>query len=88
MLLKNLSFKDLQKMDTVGKKKRQKIWHNNVFYFAFLTGQTELLKKLFNDSSFEDYIKKGQLEILQFIITNQNPYEITYCCRKWALVSL
>ena len=61
------------------------------FYFAFLTGQTELLKKLFYDSSFEDYIKKvmkhiisyhaaekEQLEIFQFIITNQNPDEINY----------
>ena len=91
LLLNNLSFKDLQKMDTVAKKKRQKSWHNNIFYFAFLTGQTEFLKKLFNDSSFEDYVKrvmkhiisyhaaeKGQLEIVQFIITNQNPDEINY----------
>ena len=61
--------------------KQHKNWHSNVFHFAFLCGQTEILKKLFNSSVFEDHIKrvmkktilyhaaeKGQMEIVQFII--------------------
>ena len=80
-LLKKSNQKDIQEMHTVSKSKQQKSQHSNVFYFAFLCVQTEILKKLFNSSVFEDHIKramkksilyhaaeKGQMEIVQFII--------------------
>ena len=90
-LLKESNRKDIQEMHTVAKSKQQKSWHSNVFYFAFLCGQTEILKKLFNSSVFEDHIKsvmkqiilyhaaeRGQMEIVQFIIQNKNPRQINY----------
>ena len=80
-LLKESNRKDIQKIHTVAMSKQQKKWHSNVFHFAFLCGQTEILKKLFNSSVFEDHIKRamkktilyhaaeiGQMEIVQFII--------------------
>ena len=85
-LLKKSNRKDIQEMHTVSKSKQQKSQHSNVFYFALLCGQTEILKKLFNSSTFEDHIKRamkqtilyhaaerGQMEIVQFIIESQNP---------------
>ena len=44
-LLKESNRKDIQEMHTVAKSKQQKSWHSNVFHFAFLCGQTEILEK-------------------------------------------
>ena len=87
-LLKNSSFNDVQKMDSVAKNKHQKKWHSNVYYFAFLTGQTELLKKLFDGFGFKDPMERvilyhaaeiGNLEIFHLVIqtdVGKNPW----CC--------
>ena len=49
-LLKKSNRKDIQEIHTVAMSKQHKNWHSNVFHFAFLCGQTEILKKLFNSS--------------------------------------
>ena len=90
-LLKKTNRKDIQEIHTVAKSKQQKNWHSNVFHFAFLSGQTEILKKLFNSSRLATGIKKvmkqillyhaverGHIEIVQFIVQTQNPGEINY----------
>ena len=92
-LLKKSNRKDIQEMHTVAKSKQQKSWHSNVFHFAFLYGQTEILKKLFNSSRSElatgikrvmkqiiiyHAAERGDMEIVQFMIQTQNPGEINY----------
>jgi ankyrin repeat protein len=94
-LLKKSNRKDIQEIHTLAKSKQQKNWHSNVFYFAFLCGQTETLKKLFNSSRFElatgikrvmkqiiiyHAADRGHMEMVQFIIQTQNPGEINYGC--------
>jgi hypothetical protein len=86
-LLMNLEGQLVKKIGQAAEETRRdkEVWYRNVFYFAFVSGQTDFLKKLFDSSDFQNYTsdkeviekfllyhaaEKGDLEVFQFVFHN------------------